>query len=225
MELLDPISQKITSIDEIKRTPINSGQCEKARIQARILSGDRRAEMSIVIKRPFFKANHYIDIWKRMNDAQIPVVPQIWKIDEETIAMPDLAESGAKIYDKHTLLSLRSEQLTADYNQREKANIRVDDVDRKFIHLINTSWGEIEEQITQAVEKLDKANISLAPAPDDSFAIIMYPSGSWKMITLDIDKASVTQTPDNTWIKREFPFIMTNIVKSLENPAYRIPRH
>ena len=111
-------------------------------------------------------ADKYLKYWRELQDAGIPTVPTMRKLDDERVIMTDLTAEGGCLYGKN-----KSLQMTGDKNS-------IDDI------FLSIDPEEITKQAQEIVEKANKAGISLPM--DDPLELLVNPDGTWRLLVLDL---------------------------------------
>lgn len=111
----------------------------------------------------------YYDIWKRLINAKIPVVDNLWLVSASTVAMTDMTAMGGRFYDKYEYFSERLFRQNPDKIDRVFGQL-------KRGHVLNT----VREILNNANEHLIALNT------DDPLSLLVRPDNSWRVVALDI---------------------------------------
>jgi hypothetical protein len=127
------------------------------------------------------RAEHYYQIWLSLQEAGIPVVPEVIRYSATTALMTDITTDGSLIYGKH--------QSFRDFNRPEYQ------MEQARAALARVNIREVRDQAAWVVDMANQRGIGLAD--DDSLALKMAPTGVWTLMALDITKTRLDLT--ETW--------------------------
>jgi len=124
--------------------------------------------------------HHYITTWLVCRVAGIPVVPEVFISDNDTLLVTDVKADGSEAYGKGM-----AQALTGYLHERHRPHTNID---RLFIEA--TAPSNIDTIKAEAERYSQLATRAQMELPDDDpFELIIHPNGTWELMILDLDRA------------------------------------
>jgi hypothetical protein len=151
---------------------------------------DQDLKMSLVEKETLseFHSDMMLKVWKRCRQNNIDVVDFMAKTSDGFIIMSNITHDGSQIYGRSLLHTIKSD----DHGERKRD---VNELDKKFINLMQNNHEKINQAALKIAEKTASAGIILPS--DDPLDLILHPDGSWQIMPLDIENAVLDSAPSN----------------------------
>jgi hypothetical protein len=127
-----------------------------------------QTEMVFVQKNTYqITADETLEIWHKLKDAGLPVVPTMRKVNGHSVLMTNLTVDGSYLFGKYAAFS--------DTAWTPK------DMTKKFKKIKSI---EIMRKVWDLAGTCNENDIELAY--DDAFEVLVRPDGSWKLVILDL---------------------------------------
>lgn len=159
--------QNIASTENVYRL---SGSIKKGRRSRSISVYTKMPKIETIDKFTQLTAQDYYNTWKKMQEAQLPVVPMLRRITDYEVAITDLTANGSVLYDKGALW-----EMSPPFEVRKKQP-----TDSAFIEI---PLLEVCEQAKKIISRATEHRIVLPP--DDLMSLVVNPNGEWHLIMLD----------------------------------------
>ena len=177
LDMVSPHTNRVTHVDIDFLEGLDNGAEGKTRVFGKI---DSKKAIRLVIKRVSLTTHDsdcYINIWRCLKEASLPVVPTVRKVNEHDIAMTDLCSDGSEFYGK-----------SRNWYPETHTWLLVDVFNRLNFRDVRNCANTIANHAT-------KNGIGLPG--DDPLELLIHPDGSWNLIILDIADTLFTASSKN----------------------------
>lgn len=185
IQLTNPENGKTHDLEIIEQEQCALSAENVALIRGKLHSKGNCREVRMVSKKPrmFFgyvpeeeRISRYYELWSSLKNSGIDTVPTLYTSFDRVI-MPHLTADGSVFYGKHR-----------GYDRDRSSNkTQPKPTDPIFMNL---DPEEIESSARDILEKATKNKIILAY--DDPLTLLIHPSGSWKLMALDISQTCLS---------------------------------
>lgn len=172
------------SINNVRKLPLERGVTKKYEIEGKLETTNRTRNISLV-ERTFFNPNEmkeWIDNWRMLKDAGLPVPSTLRVTDEKTVLMGNMRSHGEETYGKGFACELMDN--IRDHESKGIPLIPIKEVDRKFLETYSTQKSEFLAEV-QRLEMMATAQNIVLPY-DDAFELLVRPDGTWQLAILDL---------------------------------------
>ncbi len=149
-------------------------------------------------------AGELYEIWRRLNIAGLPVAPQAWIANRESVACPDLTVGGEHFYDR------RDSKLIG---KRGRPLLPTDPV------FLSISRENIEDALWEVIEIASRQDIVIPF--DDPMALLVKPNGNFKVYLLDF----TTTMFDHSLPRRANISYASRFMRYMDNTRKLLEKH
>lgn len=176
-----------TELHVVSRQPIGDPKDtyeEIQRVKGYIEGDGRTKDVSLVSKIPLYvhhfgpllpgekfdPVEAYCFVWTGLKRSKLPVAPTLRKVpDTGEVMMTDFTTHGGQLYDKLSSL---------DLIHKKRAPAPTDHI------FVGLDLDIVKAKAREIIDRATELRISLAS--DDAFNLVVYPTGKWHLVSLDI---------------------------------------